>query len=115
MYTIVYLRVHNLALSIIPSWAASYVYPVGVVCWYSGDTDRSPLGGRNILREGVACGACVEHTNRIQMSVLMRDGSPLCFLIFYCTFVLSYEYDSFINRMKRILTIRKESQQGKPV
>lgn len=70
-----------------------------------------PLGERNILREG---GACVEHTNRIQMSVL-RGGRPLCFLIFYCTFVLSYEYGSFINRMKRILTIRKESQQGKPV
>ena len=44
MYTIVYLRVHNLALSIIPSWAASYVYPVGVVCWYSGDTDSPPWG-----------------------------------------------------------------------
>lgn len=88
---------------------------MGVVCWYSGDTDAPPLGERNILREGVACGACVEHTNRMQMSASMRDGRTLCFLIFYCTFVLSYEYGSFINRMKRILTIRKESQQGKPV
>ena len=74
-----------------------------------------PLGERNILREGVACGACVEHTNRMQMSASMRDGRTLCLLIVYCTFVLSYEYGSFINRMKRILTIRKESQQGKPV
>ena len=73
------------------------------------------MGEMNILREGVAYGVCVEHTNRIQMSVLMRGGRPLCFLIFYCIFVLSYEYGSFIDRMKRILTIRKESQQGKPV
>ena len=66
------------------------------------------------LRRAV-CGESVVYTHRIQMSVLMRGGRPLCFLIFYCTFVLSYEYGSFINRMKRILTIRKESQQGKPV